>query len=172
MYVLSLQSCVSTAVKDVVRVLINQQLEDQKLKITEPKPDKQLQGGQQVTCRWEASGDIPEVKLYLEGNHNRMKLLFNNAPSEDGERTFKMPDGLPQGNYILSLHSCLSAAVKDAIKVGVNIGQQQQSLTLKEPAVNAQLTSGEEVVVKWDHTGSYLSPHTPSNYLHISNLGL
>ena len=31
MYVLSLQSCVSAAVKDVVRVLINQQLEEQKL---------------------------------------------------------------------------------------------------------------------------------------------
>ena len=46
-------------------------------------------------------------------------MLFNNVNCSAGEQVFRLPDGLPQGTYILSLQSCVSAVVKDVVHVNV-----------------------------------------------------
>ena len=47
--------------------------------------------------RWVSTGDIPNVKLYLEGNNKVMQLMWHNVSCSEGEHSFVVPDGLPSG---------------------------------------------------------------------------
>ncbi len=134
----------------LIAVFITAFAYSQKITITNPHSGSKWYKGQTYTITWTKSGVMDakvKIRLYQGGS----KVLgITDKTDNDGSFTWKVPDNLPDGNYVIRVRT-VDNNVFDDSDMFVITGEA--SITVKEPGARAQWVAGKTYTIKWEKKG-------------------